>query len=142
MSPAQLDELERYLGVTLPYEYRAALLDYPLPRDPHSTEMWLCDEAAELRELNRNWRAGGQPPHLVLIGGDGGEESYILDTSAARSPVLAYSYETGTMAGYAGSFSEFLERQHTEYEAIEEDRRGMAEAYAKKRWWQFWIRPW
>jgi hypothetical protein len=123
MSPAQLEELERALGLTLPQEYRAALLEYPLPRDQHSTELWLCDDPAELQELNRGWRAEGHPPQMVLIGSDGGEESYVLDTSQAPFPVLAYSCETGRLEGCADSFAGFVDRQRREYEAIEADRR-------------------
>lgn len=141
MTPAELAHLERQLALALPEEYRRALLDYPLPRDPHSTELWLLDSPVELRQLNEGWRQGGQPAELVVIGGDGGEECYVLDTRASPYPVLAYSIETNGMEPFAASFHDFLERQRQDFERIELDRQRMTEAYRNKRWWQFWVRP-
>ena len=141
MTPNELQSLQSALGLKLPDEYRQALLEYPLPRDLHSTEMWLLDNLTELRDLNDGWRKMGRPPALVVIGEDGGEESYVLDTRTPPYPVLAYSYETDDVEPYASSFQEFLERQRREFRDIELDRQRMAEAYANKRWWQFWIRP-
>lgn len=141
MTPVELQSLESALGLKLPQEYGRALLDYPLPRDPNSTEMWLLDDLAALRELNDGWRKMGRPEGLVVIGGDGGEESYVLDARTPPYPVLAYSVETGDVESYAPSFQEFVERQRQEFRGIELDRQRMAEAYANKRWWQFWIRP-
>lgn len=141
MSPDELQSLESSLGLNLPEPYRRALLQYPLPRDPNSTEMWLLESLAQVRELNQGWRKRGRPPGMVVIGDDGGEEPYVLDTRAPPYPVLAYSYETDDLEPYAGSFEEFVERQRQEFQAIELDRQHMAEAYANKRWWQFWVRP-
>ena len=141
MTPDELELLESSLGLPLPEQYRRALLEYPLPRDPHSTAMWLLDSPTELRQLNEGWRRTGRPPGLIVIGEDGGEESYVLDTRTPPYPVLAYSYETDDLEPYASSFEEFVERQRHEFQDLELDRERMAEAYAKKRWWQFWIRP-
>ena len=118
MNPAELELLEAELGLKLPVEYRRALLDYPLPRDPHSTELWLCDDVTVLREVNRTWRQAGQPSALVVIGSDGGEESYVLDTGAAPYPVRTYSVETDRLEPLAPSFNDFLERQRQEFEAV------------------------
>ena len=141
MTHTELDLLESSLGLSLPEPYRRVLLEYPLPRDPDATELWLSDSPAELRELNDGWRKAGRSPQLVVIGGDGGEECYVLNTRTPPYAVLAYSYETDELEPYAASFPEFVERQRHEYHSIERDRQRMAEAYANKRWWQFWIRP-
>jgi hypothetical protein len=141
LTSTDLEGLQSALGVRLPQEYVGALLEYPLPRDPHSTDMWLLDDPAELRELNDGWRKMGRPAELIVIGGDGGEESYVLDTRTGPYPVLVYALEADELMPYASSFQEFLERQHDEFRNIELDRQRMADAYANKRWWQFWIRP-
>ena len=141
MTPDELQSLEAALALKLPEEYGRALVEYPLPRDAHSTEMWLLDKLTELRELNDGWRKMGRPPGLVVIGGDGGEESYVLETRTPPYPVLSYSYERNDVEPYASSFQEFVQRQRREFRDIELDRQRMAQAYANRRWWQFWIRP-
>jgi hypothetical protein len=141
-----LDRVEQALDVRLPPEYRAALLEYPLPRDPHSTDLWLVDDPDELVRANEIFRGAllrGRPwpQHYFYVGGDGGEESYFLDLDRTPAPVVVYDIELGTFTELAPDLPTWLDTLRRELEAIAEDERRMAEAWGRKKWWQFWIRP-
>jgi hypothetical protein len=107
--------------------------------------MWLMDDPEALLAENRRLRSGSLvrawvPEHFV-IGHDGGEEIYVLDTGTEPYPVLVLSLESGELDTHSGSFDEFIEELADAYQEIEEDERRMNEAYRNKKWWQFWIRP-
>jgi hypothetical protein len=51
------------------------------------------------------------------------------------------SQRTDGAEPYAASFRQFVEHQRHGFQDIELDRERMAQAYEKKRRWQFWIRP-
>ena len=142
MSPTEVQALERDQGLTFPSDYSRALIDYPLPRDPHSTELWLCDDPAELMDLNTRWRSSGLGRDLIVIGGDGSEHLYVLDSKSPPFPVQSFSLETKTFELYASSFGAFVQRERDAFEELVKARERMNEAYANKRWWEFWIRPW
>ena len=146
MQPHELDRIESQLGVPLPAAYRATMVAYPFPPDHQAAELWMPDSSAVLLELNRDItgrEADGQPwpKQLVFIGGDGGEEDFVLDTRVAAGPVFAYEKESGHLRALAPDFAAWLATIAEWQAEIERDATAMREAYARKRWWQFWIRP-
>jgi hypothetical protein len=145
MTPSDFEQLERSLGIRLPDTYRDAMLAYAFPPDSPAAELWLPDHAKTTLETNRQIRAvtlDGRPwpQHLIAIGGDGGEEMYLLDCATSPYAVLVFDIETGGTRPCAASFTEFLDKQWKALRDLDEDERRMAEAYRKRKWWQFWIR--
>jgi SMI1 / KNR4 family (SUKH-1) len=144
MTPEEIGRIEHALGVKLPAAYRDAMTVYPFPEQSPAAELWVLNHVGQLLELNAAHRRAGEgrwDPHLVLIGTDGGEETFVLDTARAPYPVLIHEMETGRLKPCAADFSSFIQMQREELERIEADERALAEAYRTKRWWQFWLRP-
>jgi hypothetical protein len=146
MTLEELDQIEQSLGITLPAEYRAAMSAYPFPADSSAAELWMPDDAQRVLALNQSYRQGPRgtsdwPRHLFLLGDDGGEEAFVLDTSSRPYPVLICERETGRLKPLLPDFLSFVQWQRDELAEIEADERAMAAAYRGKKWWQFWIRP-
>jgi len=146
MTTGDLDEIERTLGIVLPAEYRATMMAYPFPAESSAAELWMPDDARRVVELNQDYRRAprGQtswPRHLFLVGDDGGEEAFVLDTSTPPYPVAVYELESGRLRPHAADFLAFVQRLWGDLAEIEADERALAEAYRNKKWWQFWIRP-
>jgi hypothetical protein len=146
MTAEDLDQIEVRLGIALPTEYRTTMMAYPFPADSSAAELWMPDDAERVLALNESYRRGPRGPtdwprHLFLLGDDGGEEAFVLDTSAAPYPVVIYELETGRLRSLVADFHAFVQWQSDELAKIEADERVMAEAYRNKKWWQFWIRP-
>jgi len=145
MQAHDLDRIETQLGVSLPAVYRATMLAYPFPPQHQAAELWMPDDAAVVLDMNRptpERLSDGQPwpRHLVFIGGDGGEEDFVLDTRAADAPVFAYEAESGHLRALAPDFSAWLTMLRDWEAELDRDAAAMREAYLRKRWWQFWIR--
>jgi hypothetical protein len=105
---------------------------------------WVLNEVESLVKLNRAHRAASDRPwpvHLFLVGSDGGDEAYVLDTSADPSPLLVYELETGKLQSYAPDYDEFIRLQAQALDEVEASERALAAAYQNKRWWRFWMRP-
>jgi hypothetical protein len=146
MTAQDLDRIELSLGIALPAEYRTVMMAYPFPSDSSAAELWMPDDAERVLVLNEGYRRGpgrstDWPRHLFLLGDDGGEEAFVLDTSAVPYPVAAYQLETGRLRPLVGDFQAFMQWQWDELAKIEADEQVMAETYRNKKWWQFWIRP-
>ena len=145
MQLPDLDRIENLLGVSLPTAYREAMLAYPFSRDHQAAELWMPNDAAIVLDMNRpvpERRLAGEawPAHLVFIGGDGGEEEFVLDVRAAAAPVFAYELESGHLRALAPDFVAWLTTLRDWQAEIDQDAEAMREAYLRKRWWQFWIR--
>jgi hypothetical protein len=128
----------------LPAAYRAGMLDYPFPPAHEAAHLWMPDDASLVIEMNRRVherRLAGEPwpPHLVLIGSDGGEEDFVLDTRARAAPVLAYERESGDVRPLAPDFAAWLQMLRDWQAELDQDAREMRAASERKRWWQFWI---
>jgi hypothetical protein len=146
MTADDLDHIERRLGIALPAEYRATMIAYPFPADSSAAELWMPDDPQRVLALNESYRQGPPGPsdwprHLFLLGDDGGEEAFALDTSAPPYPVVVYELETGRLKPLVGDFRAFLRWQWDGLAEIGADEQAMAAAYRNKKWWQFWIRP-
>jgi hypothetical protein len=144
MTFEELGTIEHALSVKLPAAYRDAMMAYPFPADSSAAELWVLNHVGQLLELNAEHRhasEGRWDPQLLVIGTDGGEETFVLDTVRAPYPVLIYEMETGSLKPCAPDFTSFIQMQREELDRIEADERALAEAYRTKRWWQFWLRP-
>ena len=80
MTEADMQTIERELGITLPEVYRKAVCPYPIPAWGGDVESELWDDASALVKLNRELRGGiygmqPWPEWLFSVGGDG--EAYI-----------------------------------------------------------------
>ena len=145
MQPLDLDRIESLLGVSLPSIYRDTMLAYPFPADHQAAELWMPDDAAVVLDMNRpvpERRLGADPwpRHLVFIGGDGGEEEFVLDVRGAAAPVFTYEIESGCLRALAPDFAAWLTTLRDWQAEVDRDAEAMREAYLRKRWWQFWIR--
>jgi len=92
MTSDQLRQIEAALKITLPMEYREALLHYSLST-PGNDDSPLFDDAKALVELNRQYRAGFAgmqpwPEHYYFMGDDGAANCFALDLSAQPPKVL------------------------------------------------------
>lgn len=145
MQPPGLDRIEKLLGVSLPVAYRETMLAYPFSPDHQAAELWMPNNATVVLEMNRSIperRLDGDrwPRHLLFIGGDGGEEEFVLDVRGPAAPVFAYELETGRLRALAPDFAAWLTTLRDWQAEIDRDAEAMREAYRHKRWWQFWIR--
>jgi len=146
MTPDQLSRVEQALNVRLPAAYRYTLLAYPFAGDRDTAGMWLLndpDAVVKLNEASRRTKTDRRPwpSHLLAIGHDGGECTFLLDLSVDPAPVVIFDLETGRTEPLASTFEAFLGKLHDDLAAIAADEQRMAEAYRNKKWWQFWIRP-
>jgi hypothetical protein len=132
MTDSDLQRIERELSLKLPADYRSLMLSYPFPPDSFTAENMLPDNAARLLES-----AGGRdnlPPRSFIIGNDGGEEIYFIDTSRQQSPVFVFDLETGEIKEYAPTLEAYIQKcRDTDAQILRDE-----EAMAKKKWWQFW----
>jgi hypothetical protein len=131
MTLEEIGRLEQVLGVKLPAAYRDGMMAYPFPEDSPAAELSLLNDIVLLLESNAEHRRrseGGWPPHLVVIGTDGGEEAFALDTAMAPHPVLAYEMETARFKPYAPDFSSFVQMQRPELTAS----KPMSESWPKR----------
>ena len=85
MTPADVDRIERELGISLPDTYRKALSDYPVPAFAGNSEVMFWDDADALIDYNRRLRAGEEsfvdpwPVRFFALGRDDGGCSDALD---------------------------------------------------------------
>lgn len=113
--------LEQELSVSLPEQYKSALLAYPFAAGSVGEEM-LVSDVKWLLERNRTdnrafapARRGTHPSPslsqgLLLIGIDGGELEYYLNVNSSPNAVMEYCIETQQMTECAASFGQYLER--------------------------------
>jgi hypothetical protein len=145
MSDEDLDRIEAALGVKLPPEYRATMRDYPFPPNSSAAEMWSRPDADWVIWRSREWSKSGlydRPwsARYLALGGDGGEEEYILDLGTTPPSVLTADVENGTVEPIATDWQSWLALLEERHAEIEQDERDMAERLRNKRWWEFWIR--
>jgi len=113
--------LERELSISLPEQYKSALLAYPFVAGSIGEEMLVADVEWLLnrnRANNRAFPAGGGDKQsrpslaqgLLLIGIDGGELEYYVRLNSSTSPVMEYSLETQQLSEFAASVGQYLEK--------------------------------
>lgn len=92
MTEADLQFIERELGINLPEAYKHAVTPFAIPALVGNTEYQLWDDARRLVELNLELRAGSRfrpawPPHLFAVGDPHGDELIALDIRSPDGPV-------------------------------------------------------
>ena len=75
MTNADLDRIEKELGITLPVVYRESMRAFPLPTLVGNSKDELCDDAEALIQLNRGLQKGGGfvaawPSHWIALAQD------------------------------------------------------------------------
>lgn len=143
MTETDLDRIEAALRVRLPPEYRATLLDYPLPPDPDSSGLWLVDDATDVIESTRHFRvsppaSGNWSDNYLYLGSDGGEEAYFLDLGRTPATVLTYEHETGRLRSEAPDLATWIQTLRVAFTEVQDDARSMAARRRDKPWWAFW----
>ena len=143
MTPEDIARIETELEVRLPKDYRALLQAYPFPPDSFTAEFAMPNDATHLIETNRERSTQALPPHnrgrtvpsssYFEIGGDGGEESYLIDLAQQQSPVYVYDLETNELREAASDLQSFVEQCAASDEMIRRDE----DFTARKGWWQF-----
>lgn len=153
MSPEELQQIESELGITLPVDYREAMLNYPLDRDP--LDETLCDDVELLIKSNLYYRKHKffgleWPGHYFTFGGDGFGNRFFLDLTLTPSPVFFADHEVREYREDKPSLEAWLEMvmlEQAEYRAeldaenreAEADRQARLKKKETKQWWQFWI---
>ena len=143
MTLEDIARIEAELGVRLPEDYRTLMRAYPFPPDSFTAEFAIADDASHLIEINReritqslpNKNGRNRPPASYFeIGGDGGEESYLIDLSQPESPVYVYELETAELRQAAPELKSFVAQCAAADEVIRRDE----ETVGRNLWWQFW----
>jgi SMI1 / KNR4 family (SUKH-1) len=92
MTEADLELIERELGITLPDSYKRALVPFPIPALVGNTDYQLWDDAPALIKLNRDLRKGANfrpawPLHFFAVGDPHGDELIAIDLRDPNAPV-------------------------------------------------------
>jgi hypothetical protein len=136
--------IQRELNLTLPSGYVDTICSYPFPSDLW-LEMVLINDARLVVSKNQAWRitsVGNEAwntDHFV-IGDDGGESCYYINTRLEDSPVFTISLEDSSfeLIEESPSLNEFVLKNLRDYEiSVEKERQRMLHR-TNKRWWQFW----
>ncbi len=144
MRDEDLDRIEATLGLKLPPEYRATMRDYPFPPDSSAAELWSPPDADWVIRTSQQWSETGlydRPwsARYLALGGDGGEEHYILDLGTSPPSVLVADVENWKVEPLADDWQSWLAMLEEWHAEIEQDERDHGERLRGKRWWQFWI---
>jgi len=113
--------LERELSISLPEQYKSALLAHPFAAGSIGEEMLVADVEWLLNRNRANngafaAGAGGKQSRpslaqgLLLIGIDGGELEYYLRVNSSTNPVMEYNLETQQLSEFAASVGQYLDK--------------------------------
>ena len=133
MTTSDLQRLERELTISLPTDYRTLITAYPFPADSFSADCLLPDSADRLLELSSARQK--LPPHSLIIGDDGADETCFLDASREHSPVYVLDVESGKVRERFASLDGYV--QHCR--KTDEEVSRYAKRVENRKWWQFWI---
>ncbi len=119
MTQEDLRTIESELGVSLPHQYRATMLNFPVPACAGNSDTYLWDDAAKLiteNQMLRGGAPGGVPPwpsHLFCLGRAGGGDVYAIDLRETQAPVRWIDHSDVNLKSSgrdADSFSEWVTR--------------------------------
>lgn len=138
MTANDIKTIEAALGITVPEYYRTTMLAYPFPANSFADQFMLPNSPTPV--LDNNQEPGEYPGigSALVIGGDGGEETYFIDVASGKSQVFVYDMETGKHALRATEWAQYLDQVSAALREIEEDERAETERKANKKWWEFW----
>ena len=144
MTLEEIARVEAELDVRLPRDYRALMLTYPFPPESFTAEFVMPNDASRLIEINRERSTQGVRPYIGAgkgqkssyfeIGGDGGEERYLIDLAQQQSPVYLYDVETAELREAASDLQSFVKQCAASDDMIRRDE-GIT---TRTEWWQFW----
>ena len=126
---------EKELGIVLPSYYKDTLENYPFPIDSFANECLLPLDISFLIQDNLEYISNNK----LIVGGDGGEELYLIKINSSLSEVYVFDFEIGDITKVHENWKEFLETIHKTLAEIEEDEKYQENRKANKKWWQFWI---
>ena len=94
MTPDDVSQIERELGVTAPSDYRALVTDYPPELFQHAADFDLMDDLARIVAMNREVRAGPfygvtWPVHYFAIGENGCGDYHCLTFHEVRRQLFS-----------------------------------------------------
>lgn len=139
MTPAEIESIERELGIRLPGDYRTMALAYPFPEDSALADYAMVDRSADLLARNRAMRAHPWSPawkrEYFVIGHDGGECWFFIDTSRPQSPVFEVSIEDRGVIEHSPGLADFVARyQKIDADAAAEPARTSASWWRRRLW--------
>ena len=124
VEPGALDSLESRLQTYLPIDYRAAILEFGLPRPTIELldaivkhELNLADASefhgpVEIATITEGWREAGLPGDLIAFASDctGNLFCFLASESRQREqPVLFWDHDFDTVDEVAPSFAQWIE---------------------------------
>lgn len=140
MTEAQLQTIERELGVQLPEDYRETSLDFPFQPVGNDWVYWMYDTPDRVIGATRypledgnydkaNWKAS-----YIVIGESASGDLYFLDTALDDSPIYCLSHEDHAMTTEWEHIDEFVAdciftEQALERKAMQDERRGHRRAF-------------
>lgn len=126
MTPAEIENIERELKVSLPVSYRTFLLSCAESVASAFSDFELIDDAQRLLEMNQQlrskpfYRLPPWPKHLVAIGENGCGDYYFIDSKDASGAVLFVDHEKLNSERLASSVQEWIPRLVAERKNEEE----------------------
>lgn len=94
MTADELSELEGEFNLTLPADYRRAMLDFRAPEFAGNNHTYFWNDAKALRRLNQLVRRGlitGWPPHMFAIGKASDDDVVsAIDVESRDVPVFTF----------------------------------------------------
>ena len=148
MNEAELDRVERELGVTLPASYRELMTGFPIRACSGNEEFALWDSADGLIRLNRQYRDEfAWQNHLFALGQlEGDTATYAIDLRDPVAPVWWIDHwqphATGSglvqpafaawAESYVAELRSDLERDGIDPDAGQEERRRLEAASARR----------
>lgn len=122
VDPLALEAAEQEIGFTLPLPYKAAVLDFGLPRLTFELLDFISDEEADFPDLNEfhgpteiatstiDWRELGMPRQLVAIANDCSGNQFAFSTKPSKNEeeIWFWDHDFDTVELVAESFEAWL----------------------------------
>jgi hypothetical protein len=138
MQKTDLVKIENKFNIVLPDHYKEAMLDYPFPDNSYACECSLVNDIEYIIECNTDLTPYNALKQPFVIGGNGGELTYLMDLYDTKSKVYSYSVESDNIDSIAESWQAFIDLINSELEEIAEDEKAEEARKADKKWWEFW----
>jgi hypothetical protein len=138
MTESDLKKIEAELKLELPEFYRATMLDYPFAQESIAAEFMLLNDPYPILDYNCEFVECAEIAKPFVVGGDGGEETYLIDLESDGSAVFGFDVETGRVSTKATDWQAYLACVRDEIAEVEADEQLEQARRAGKKWWQFW----
>ena len=133
--------IKKALNIEIPDFLVQIYENYPFKKGSCADELYLPNDLESIILNNDVDRRENiiQRKDIFIIGDDGSEETYFIDTQAAGSKVYKYDIETDKTELLTENFDLYIDYIRTVQAEIDEDEKWMAKKIKKKKWWQFWL---